>query len=409
MQVHFPPALQFLFSPSRYKVVYGGRGGAKSWGMARALLVKGAGQPLRILCARETQESISESVHRLLADQIKAIGLESFYHVQQNAIYGVTGTEFSFAGLRHNVLNIRSLEGTDIVWVEEAHAVSHDSWETLIPTIRKTDSEIWVSFNPQDASDDTYQRFVVNPSPRAVVRKVTWRDNPWFPDVLRAEMEELRAKNEDEYRHVWEGDVRATPGGALWTRQQIDANRIRLQDVRFDALLRIVVAIDPAVSTKPDSSDTGIVVAALTNMHHVLVLDDLSCKESPLGWARIAVNAYRSRNADRIVGEINNGGDLVEANIRAVAPEVSFRSVRASRGKAVRAEPVSALYEKGLVHHVGFFPELEQQMCGWSPLSDQKSPDRMDALVWAVTELVVDPEPQVQQHQIIEPVRISAY
>ena len=197
--------------------------------------------------------------------------------------------------------------------------------------------------------------------------------------------------------------------GALWTMQRIDAARIKAGDVQWDAILRVVVAIDPAVTAREDSDETGIIVAALTRTMHVVVLEDLTCKESPAGWARVATTAYYSKRADRIIGEVNNGGDLVEANIRATAPDVAYRSVRASRGKAIRAEPVAALYEQGRVHHVGNFPLLEEQMCSWSPQSGGKSPDRMDALVWAITDLVVDQEEESHSFQIIAPVRISRY
>ena len=197
--------------------------------------------------------------------------------------------------------------------------------------------------------------------------------------------------------------------GALWTMQRIDAARIKAGDVQWDAILRVVVAIDPAVTAREDSDETGIIVAALTRTMHVVVLEDLTCKESPAGWARVATTAYYSKRADRIIGEVNNGGDLVEANIRTTAPDVAYRSVRASRGKAIRAEPVAALYEQGRVHHVGNFPLLEEQMCSWSPQSGGKSPDRMDALVWAITDLVVDQEQESHSFQIIAPVRISRY
>ena len=161
----------------------------------------------------------------------------------------------------------------------------------------------------------------------------------------------------------------------------------------MDLLQRIVVAIDPAVTSGEHSAETGIVVAGLSMSRHVVVLDDLSLRGSPLEWATAAVNALIRYRGDRIVGEVNNGGDLVEGNIRAVAPNVPFRAVRASRGKLLRAEPVAALYEQGRVHHVGALTDLEDQMCQWTP--GDKSPDRMDALVWAITELVVDPEEQV--------------
>ena len=136
-RAEFPQKLRFLFEAARYKILYGGRGGAKSWSVARALLIQAAATPLRILCAREFQNSIAESVHHLLQAQIIAIGLRSFYEVQNNVILGRNGSEFLFAGLRNNVTKIKSFEGVDRVWVEEAQAVSKSSWDTLIPTIRK--------------------------------------------------------------------------------------------------------------------------------------------------------------------------------------------------------------------------------------------------------------------------------
>ena len=178
--------------------------------------------------------------------------------------------------------------------------------------------------------------------------------------------------------------------GALWTRELIEQARGKQADVRLDGIIRIVVGVDPAVTSNADSDETGIVVAALTRGFHVLILDDLSCRESPLGWADVAIRAYRRWRADRVVAEVNNGGDLVAGNIRAVDPQVSFRAVRASRGKYIRAEPVAALYEQRRVHHIGTFPALEDEMCGWTPQSGEKSPDRMDALVWAITELLID-------------------
>jgi phage terminase large subunit len=215
----FPDKLEFLFEPHRYKIAYGGRGGAKSWGFARALLIEGARRPLRILCARETQKSIADSVHRLLSDQIKELGLQAVYSVQAATINAINGTEIIFAGLRHNVNNIKSVEAADVVWVEEAQNVSRDSWEVLIPTIRKENSEIWVSFNPDLETDDTYKRFVLSPPPGAFVQKITYRDNPWFPEVLRVEMEHLRDTNLGAYEHVYEGSCKSSVEGAIFAAE----------------------------------------------------------------------------------------------------------------------------------------------------------------------------------------------
>lgn len=221
--VQLPKACKFLFSPSRYKVLYSGRGAAKSWSIAAALLIIGAQRPLRVLCARETMQSMKDSVHRLLSDTIDRLGLRGVYQVQQAAIIGPNGTEFVFAGLKHNVTNIKSIEGMDVVWVEEAQSVSKDSWDTLIPSIRKTNSEIWVSFNPDLDTDDTYKRFVLKPQPGAKVVKLSWRDNPWFPEVLRVEMEHLRATAPRDYAHIWEGETRSTVDGAIYGQELTDA------------------------------------------------------------------------------------------------------------------------------------------------------------------------------------------
>jgi phage terminase large subunit len=176
-----PYKLKRLFEAARYKVIYGGRGSAKSWGVARALLILGTWKPTRILCTREFQNSLPESVHRLLTDQVAGLGLSDFYTVQKNMITGRNGTVFVFAGLKHNISKIKSFEGFDRVWVEEGQTVSRHSWDVLIPTIRRPGSEIWVTLNPDLEEDDTYQRFVVRPLPGSIVQPVNWRDNPWFP------------------------------------------------------------------------------------------------------------------------------------------------------------------------------------------------------------------------------------
>jgi phage terminase large subunit len=275
----FPDALSFVFEPARYKVAYGGRGSAKSWSFARALLIQGAQRPLRVLCAREFQKSIAESVHKLLADQVAALGLGAFYEVQQNTIRGVNGTEFSFHGLRHNVANIKSVEGTDIAWVEEAQTVSKASWDTLIPTIRKAGSEIWVSFNPELETDTTYQRFVTNPPTGAVVRRVNWSDNPWFPEVLRVEMEDMKARDPDGYLTVWEGHCRQALDGAIF------AEEIRAATAE-NRITRVPYEPTKPVHTFWDlgyADNTSIWLAQVVGFEF-RVIGYISASQKPLGW-----------------------------------------------------------------------------------------------------------------------------
>jgi phage terminase large subunit len=240
LDVEFPEKIGFLFNPSRYKVLYGGRGSGKSWGVARALLLMGIQRPLRVLCARELQNSITDSVHALLADQIKTLNLESFYEIQNTVIYGKNGTEFLFAGLKHNVTKIKSFEGVDVCWVEEAQTVSKSSWDVLLPTIRKDSSEIWITFNPELDTDETYKRFVIVPPANAVVQKVNWSDNPWFPQVLRDEKDDLKARDMDAYLNVWEGNTRQVLDGAVYAtelRKAQEENRIR--DIFVDTTIPV--------------------------------------------------------------------------------------------------------------------------------------------------------------------------
>jgi len=240
LDVEFPEKLEFLFSPSRYKVLYGGRGSGKSWGVARALLVIGIQKPIRVLCARELQNSITDSVHALLADQIKAMKLEEFYEIQNTVIYGKNGTEFLFAGLKHNITKIKSFEGVDLCWVEEAQTVSKSSWDTLIPTIRKEESEIWITFNPELDTDETYKRFVVVPPSNAIVQKVNWSDNPWFPQVLKDEKDDLKERDMDAYLNVWEGNTRQVLDGAVYANELRKAQEeSRIKDVNVDLTIPV--------------------------------------------------------------------------------------------------------------------------------------------------------------------------
>jgi phage terminase large subunit len=245
MAIEFPDKLAFLFEPHRHKVAYGGRGSGKSWGYGRGLLLQGAQKPMRILCAREIQKSIADSVHKLLSDQIAALGLSSFYDVQQAYIKGRNGTEFSFAGLQqHTVDSIKSYEGVDIVWVEEAHAVVKKSWDVLLPTIRKPGSEIWATYNPQLESDETHQRFVIHPPPDCVSVLMNYNDNPWFPAVLEQERQHAQATMKPEqYAHIWEGKCMPAVEGAIYFEQMSQAES-RIANVPHDGLLKTHVIFD---------------------------------------------------------------------------------------------------------------------------------------------------------------------
>lgn len=229
----------------RYKVMYGGRGGAKSWGAVRALIILATQKKTRILCAREIQNSIRDSVHKLISDQINAMGLSAHFEIQRDTIKGINGSEFLFKGLRMNVQEIKSTEGIDICWVEEAQTVSKSSWDVLIPTIRKDGSEIWITFNPELDTDVTYQRFVVNPPSTAKVVKINWSDNPWFPKELVYEKDDLKIRDPDAYLTVWEGHCRQVLDGAIYTNElRLAAQENRITSVPYDASKGVMAVFD---------------------------------------------------------------------------------------------------------------------------------------------------------------------
>jgi phage terminase large subunit len=235
----FPKKLRFLFQPSRYKVARGGRGSAKSWSIARALLIIGSQRPLRVLCTREVQKSIQQSVHQLLKDQIENLGLGHFYEALANEIRGKNGSLFLFSGLSDMTAeSLKSFEGVDICWVEEAQSVSKSSWNILIPTIRKDGSEIWISYNPQLESDETHQRFTVKPPPDCVNVEVNYSDNPFFPSVLDAERKHAQTTMKPEdYGHIWEGKCKPAVEGAIYFDQMAQADK-RIGNVPQDASLK---------------------------------------------------------------------------------------------------------------------------------------------------------------------------
>jgi len=204
----FQPLIDFDRPRFRCYAYHGGRGSAKSVQFARALLLIADHHYTRTLCTREFQRSIADSVHLTLSDEIRALGAEGRFSIRDTWIENlVTGSVFLFGGLRVNPKSLKSIPKVNICWVEEADVVSESSWQTLIPTIREPGSEIWISFNPCEEDAPTYKRFVLNPPPRSLVRKVTWRDNPWFSRESAEERDHLRSTDPEAYMHVWEGEV----------------------------------------------------------------------------------------------------------------------------------------------------------------------------------------------------------
>lgn len=246
-RVELPAKLLPLFSPKRFKVLYGGRGSAKSWSVARALVSIAASRKVKVLCARETQKSIDESVHALLKAQIQLLGLESQFEVQETRIKNLkTGSLFVFAGLRQQgIANIKSFEDVDICWVEEGDAVTNKSWEVLIPTIRKPGSEIWVTFNPELDTSATYQRFIVSPPDDSWVINVNYDDNPWFTGELEKARLDTLKRDPEGYKTIWMGQCRAAVEGAIYANEiaaMVQAGRYRA--IPYDPMLPVHTAWD---------------------------------------------------------------------------------------------------------------------------------------------------------------------
>jgi phage terminase large subunit-like protein len=387
--------------PARYKGAHGGRGSGKSHFFAElavesCLLAQGR----RIVCVREVQKSLKESVKRLIEDKIGAMGVGVQFDIRNDHIVTPGGGVILFQGMQdHTAESIKSLEGFDVAYVEEAQTLSARSLEMLRPTIRKDDSELWFSWNPRSAEDpvDKFLRGLNKPK-GAVVVQANWKDNPFFPAVLADERDHDRTANPDRYGHIWEGDYEPAAVGAIWNRAMLHTWRKE----KAPPLKRIVVAIDPQgkKELEPGETDeTGIVAAGLGEDKRAYVLADATLNGTPREWATRALSVYDQLGADSIVVERNFGGDMVKHTIESMRPGVRVIEVVATRGKHVRAEPISALYEQGQCSHVGTFIELENEMClttAWG-YSGKNSPNRMDALVWAMTELFPDLTPKRPQ------------
>lgn len=328
----FPEKALFLLKPAPYKVLYGGRGAAKTWAFARALLILGYRRKLFILCARELQKSIADSVHKVLAEQIEKLRLDvptpaypqGFYKVTQNSIVGANGTAFTFAGVRNNVQAIKSMEGIDICAVFEATFVSEYSWEMLLPTVRrdapfgpfKRGSEIWVEFNPELETDYTYKRWVLNPPSNAIVVDMNFRDNEWFPEFLRNQMEDMKRQDLENYMTIWEGRTRKALKGAVYAKeleQAITERRIN-PHVAYDKGRPLTVTFDLG------SQD-------MTSMWFI----------QQVGMEHNVIDFYENNGhgIDHYINKISEMGYAV-ANI--VLPHDGDHATQAARGKSIKIQ-----------------------------------------------------------------------
>jgi phage terminase large subunit-like protein len=270
----------------------------------------------------------------------------------------------------------------DIVWIDELAKFQYpkDIWDNLMFGLRESeDMRILITTTPRPIK--TIKAIKAMPS-TVTIRGSTYenRDNlpkKYFEQVIAPYVGTRLGQQEIE------GKILDDNPNALWTRKMIDDNRVN----KHPNLIRVVIGVDPEASDTETSAETGIIAAGIDNNGHGYILGDDTCKGKPDKWGNAVVTSYYKYCGDRIIGEVNNGGDMIEYVIKTIDENVSYKSVRATKGKYIRAEPVSALYEQGRIHHVGNFIDLEDQLCEWEP--GEKSPDRMDAEVWAITELML--------------------
>ena len=369
----------------RYRGAKGGRASGKSHFFAEAIIERLVMENhTRVVCIREVQRSLKFSSKQLLEDKIKSLEVENLFDITSTEIKMKYGNGvIIFQGMQdHTAESVKSLEGFDLAWIEEAQSLSAKSIELLDPTLRKQGSEIWCSWNPNKSDDPVEKLFTDNEN--SILVHVNYTDNPFVTAAVKEMAERTKSQSTLKYNHIWLGDYMREIEGALWTTDLIEKNTIEKDQV--PDLVRLIVAIDPAVTGNQTSDETGIVVVGRCQKNNYYVLEDCSLRAHPDQWIKRAINKYHQYNADRIIAEVNNGGDLVENLLRNTDRNISFKSVRATRGKMLRAEPVAALYESEKVFHVGRFPELEEQMIFYNGKSNV-SPDRLDALVWGITEL----------------------
>jgi phage terminase large subunit-like protein len=378
---------------NRYFLITGGRGSGKSWTLSLFLLNLTYEEGHVILFTRWTLTSAFISIIPEFIDKIDLMNkAEDFEITQSEIINKATGSKILFRGIKTSqgtaTANLKSIAGvTTFILDESEELMDEDVFDRIDLSIRAVNkpNRVILVMNPSYKSHWIYNRFVKYPRNDTNYIHTTYLDNQnnLSPSFI-AQAERTRTENLHRYNHLFLGHWLEDAEGMLWNRQIIE----RLRMATPPQLERIVVSVDPAASANLDSDETGIVVAGKDSKGNGYVLEDLSGKYSPSQWAAVAVKAFERWNADCIVAEKNMGGDMVESVLRSQNTTARIKLVNATKGKYVRAEPIYSLYEQNKIYHIGQFPILENQMITFDP-DKGKSPDRVDAMVWAFTELLL--------------------
>lgn len=370
------PQTEFWESDARFRAFVGGVGSGKTRIGCLSVFAQPAGS-LGVVAA-PTYPMLRDATLRTFLDMAREAGVLADFKQGEMLVRLINGTEVMF----RSADNPDRLRGPNIgwFWLDEAAMMPVDTWNIMLGRLREAPGRAWITTTPR-GDNWIYERWARNPLPDYSVVRSSSRDNPFLPAGF---VESLQAAYTTRFaRQEVEGEFLLDVPGALWKRETLDASRINEARV----FKRIVIGVDPKASAEAES-ETGIIVMGAGADGHGYVLADYSIDGTPEQWAQQVARAYEEHEADRVVVEINQGGDMVTSVLRATGVRLPLQTVRASRGKATRAEPVAALYERGMMHHVGNFPVLEDQMCSWVP--GDKSPDRIDAMVWAATALMLD-------------------
>ena len=338
----------------RYRVAKGGRGSSKSWEFARRLLRLSISKPLTILCTRELQKSIKDSVHRLLISQIEIMGLQANFEWDKTHLTSNIGSEFLFYGLRYNTDEIKSMEGIDICWLEEAQGTKQESLDMLIPTIRKPNSEIWVTYNPKNEDDPIHNMFAVEGRKDAIVRHVNFDENPWFPEVLRVEKDRLKKVNRRLYERVWEGKIVDIGAGDYYPSEKA----IIIDDAPDNITSKVrawdLAATEPS-ARNPNPDYTSGVLMGITKGGDIVILDVVSKQINANDVRRLISNTAMMDGKDvkiRIPQDPAQAGkEQAESYVRMLSLfKVITKRVTGSKEK--RAEPLSSEWHGGNVYVV---------------------------------------------------------
>jgi predicted phage terminase large subunit-like protein len=382
-----------LYGKSRYFLVTGGRGSGKSYSLNYLLLRLTYNKNHVILFTRWTMVSANISIIPEFIDKIELEGWQNDFTITQNEIVNnLTGSKILFRGIKTSqgtaTANLKSIAGVTTWVLDEAEElVDEDVFDRIDLSVRSLDApnRVIMVMNPSFKSHWIYKRFITNHREDTTYIHTTYLHNK--KNLSKSFLDQagrVKEENLHRYEHLFLGKWLDDAEGLLWNRPILERARI----VSKPDLKRIVVAIDPAATSNMESDETGIIVAGKDQDGKGYVLEDLSGKYSPNEWGKIAQQAAKNWNADCIVAEKNMGGDMVESVIKSTGTPTRIKLVTATKGKYVRAEPIYSLYEQHKIYHVGHFPLLESQMITFDP-DKGKSPDRVDALVWGMTELML--------------------